>query len=115
MATKRQPGAPRLRSRIHGGPRCIKELVRIKGKVDAAAAYRENTPEQRALLHRLADALDTFIQEGVRVFPTWDKDPRDKRRARKRRPADAPRTTGADGADVPGPGAAHAGAAGLFG
>lgn len=90
--------------------------MRIKGKVDAAAAYRENTPEQLALLHRIADALDGFIRDGVQLFPTWNKDPRDRRRARKsKRSADAPRTTAATGADVPGPGAAAAGAAGLFG
>ena len=76
--------APRRRSRIHGGPRCVLELARIRGKVDAAAAHRDNTTEQLRFLHRLADSLGALVHEGALLFPTWNRDPRDRLRARKR-------------------------------
>lgn len=83
MRGVRDPGAPRLQSRIHGPRRILRELRRVLVKNDRAAAYRASTDVERRWCGRVGDALERLIAEGDLELPGGE-DPRDRCRARKR-------------------------------
>jgi hypothetical protein len=85
MSVVREPGMPRLRSRIHGSRRVLNELRRLHLKVAAAGVYRAVTDEERLWCSRVGDALEVLIREGDAVLPA-SMDPRPGRTVRKRRP-----------------------------
>lgn len=87
MRVTREPGAPRLQSRIHGPRRVLAELRRLQVKNARAAAYRAATAADQRWCARVGDLLEQLVTEGAQVLSGSD-DPRERRRARKRREPD---------------------------
>jgi hypothetical protein len=71
-------------SRVQSPTRILAELIRLRGKVERAALYRELGREEITWCCHVADALELLIAAGMAVLPP-DRDPRPSRRQRKRR------------------------------
>jgi hypothetical protein len=74
--------AKKLPSRIHRPAVVLRELRRLRIKVERCQ-LRAETIEERAWSRSVADALDKLILAGDAVLPAF-LDPRPARRARKR-------------------------------
>lgn len=83
LQSEKPPKAP---SRIHRAGHVLRELRRLRGKVERAYA-RAVTIEEKAWCRQSADALDRIIAAGEKDLPPF-LDPRPARKARKR-PGDA--------------------------
>jgi hypothetical protein len=72
-------------SRVQSPTRILSELIRLRGKVERAALYREISKTEYAWCVQVADCLDLLIWRGTSQLPP-DRDPRPSRRQRKRQP-----------------------------
>lgn len=72
---------PKAPSRIHRAGHVLRELRRLRGKVERAYD-RAVTIEEKAWCRQTADALDRVITSGDTALPPF-RDPRPARKARK--------------------------------
>jgi len=73
---------PESRSRVHKARSLVKELRRLRHKVELAHELARTSDEERWCLS-VADAMDRLILSGESVLSGY-ADPRDTRRVRKR-------------------------------
>jgi len=82
MTLQQSEKPKRAPSRIHRAGHVLRELRRLRGKVERAYD-RAETVAEKAWCRQTADALDRVINTGDAVLPPF-LDPRPARKARKR-------------------------------
>jgi hypothetical protein len=82
MTLQQSEKPPRAPSRIHRAGHVLRELRRLRLKVERAYD-RAQTIEEKAWCRQTADVLDRVIDQGATQLPPF-QDPRPARKARKR-------------------------------